>query len=184
VLAPVATDNEVRSVSATDLDGDGRRDLVIAYNTNANGSTNVGALLAVYGPSTGWPSTVDPDSLPASDLALIFGAQDGEEFALDAVATADANADGFGDVATIRSRSTHFILTGGSQRWQSGTTATLPPRTILVSGQTPMAPVRLRTGFDFDGDSREDVLWYFGGSSFWLTLGQRLDPLFADGFED
>lgn len=184
ILKPALVDGSVRQVSGgVDFDGDGSNDIAIAFDGSYSGISDCGAVMVVFGTPSGFPSVFDPGKAPADTHAIIAGAADGERFGARIAAVHDFNADGLGDLATMRQSNVQMILLGQPTRWSNSTTAKISMPVIRLASPSISGQARLQSKFDFNGDDVEDLLWHFGATPAWVTYGRRVDLLLKDGFE-
>ncbi len=92
-----ADDGSGRSVSSSDIDGDGYDDVIIgAYLADTAGGTDAGETYVILG-STTPPATIDLNDSPSPADMIIYGA-DADDYAGSSVSSCDINGDGYDDV--------------------------------------------------------------------------------------
>jgi len=92
-----ADDGSGRSVSSSDIDGDGYDDVIIgAYLADTAGGTDAGETYVILG-STTPPATIDLNDSPSPADMIIYGA-DTDDYSGSSVSSGDINGDGYDDV--------------------------------------------------------------------------------------
>ncbi|MDB5471480.1 MAG: Hemolysin-type calcium-binding region [Caulobacter sp.] len=165
--------------AAGDYNGDGLEDFLVSSETAyRQGASNSGVAYLVFGDEDGLPASLNLFSLNGSNGFEISGAGPGAHLGGAIAGGLDINGDGFADLM-VSASAAPFATEYGYSRAYSGSVYVLygsasPPAAAdlsaggggfrIVGGNFASLGFTASSGSDFNGDGRDDLIFFNGGS--------------------
>lgn len=162
-----------------DLDGDGRSDVVVAFDYSDAGEVNAGRIFVIFGQQGGLQLEIDLDQTHAN-VVSIGGELPGQRLG-EALDTADFDGDGITDLIASSRIGDTYVIFGSDHRPSSGSIGSLSARSTTIRSGGGFLSVD--TGLDYNADGIHDLGAWLEGSPNYYVLYGRSAELLIDSFE-